>query len=48
MKAKDITFPTSTQYTHFTVLKFSHKQKNYPYPNYNCEKRHFLKESFNK
>ena len=42
MKAKGITFPMSTKFKHFTVLRFSQKQKIYPYPNKKCEKRHFF------
>ena len=48
MKAKDIIFHISTQYTHFTILRFSQKPKIYPYQKTECEKENFLTESFNK
>ena len=41
MKAKGITFQMNTKYVYLLVLKFSQKQKCYPYPNKNGEKRHF-------
>ena len=44
MKAESITFQAGTKYTCFMVLKFSQKQKFYPYPYKKSRKRAFWGE----